>query len=37
VDPRLHVEHCVDTDLDVVPRNTDLFGNVKRLFLQTVP
>src|SRR5439155_18947375 len=33
----LHVEDCVDTDLDVVPRYADLFGNVKRLFLWTVP
>ena len=33
----LHVKHRVDTNLDIIPRNTDLFGDVECLFLQAVP
>ena len=33
----LHVQHRVDTHLDVVARDADLLGDVERLFLEAVP
>src|SRR5581483_9670559 len=33
----LHVKDRVDTDLDVIPRDANLFGNIERLLLQAMP
>ncbi len=32
----LHVEHRIDTDLDIVTCDADLFGDIERLFFQAV-